>query len=284
MIGLIAALIIFCFGMVGVLHMCRHFGKKLLIRRASPREANDLQTPSFELGQHERLPWPVIKQDNKVVALLFVLVLPLLLLVIFSISLFQSNLARAAGTLTVEILAAYNLVVDSNVESPSTYAPSAATVAGKFCNTGDAPLTDIQGYIGDYKGTPSTSTPGLYPERYSTDPAFQAQHPHLVPSSPVTYSFTHIGGRAGLADARRYVGALAPGECRVQYWHFTYPRRGNPDNTGNAVWGATNDPNDDLWLEFDVWATSFEGSNANATWRATMRNEISAMANKMKLV
>ena len=46
----------------------------------------------------------------------------------------------SSGGLKVEIVAGYNLVVDSNVQSPSTYGPSVATVIGKFCNT----LTDTR--------------------------------------------------------------------------------------------------------------------------------------------
>ncbi|MCB0028992.1 MAG: hypothetical protein KDE28_13855, partial [Anaerolineales bacterium] len=72
--------------------------------------------------------------------------------------------AAAAGVLTVEIVAGYNLVVDSNVESPSTYAPSVATVMGTFCNTGDTALTGVQGFIGNFAG----GTPGVYPTRDSS--------------------------------------------------------------------------------------------------------------------
>ncbi|MFN8453783.1 MAG: hypothetical protein U0401_03780 [Anaerolineae bacterium] len=188
-------------------------------------------------------------------------------------------MVKAAGTLTVEIIAGYNLVVDSNVESPSSYAPSVATVAGKFCNTGDAPLTDVQTFIGDYKGGVG-DTPGIYPTRNSADAAFIAQHPHLANTG--IYSFSHVGGAIGRRDASRFVGTLAPGECRIQYWHFSYPRRANPNNSGVAVWGNTNDPNDDLWLNFDVWGTAAGGVSVGATRKATMRNEITAMANKIE--
>jgi hypothetical protein len=66
--------------------------------------------------------------------------------------LFRAFIARAAsGSLTVEIGAAYNLVVDSNVRSPSTYGPAVATVMGRFCNTSTTTaLHDVWGYIGDY--------------------------------------------------------------------------------------------------------------------------------------
>ena len=43
--------------------------------------------------------------------------------------------------LGVEIIAGYNLVVDSNVGAASTYAPAVATVEGKFCNNSAQTLT-----------------------------------------------------------------------------------------------------------------------------------------------
>ena len=217
------------------------------------------------------------RRRSKAISLMLSLILPLTLLSVLLASFSQINPASAAGVLNIDIGASYNYVVDSNVESPSTYAPSVATISANFCNTGDADLTDVQGYIGDF----TAGTPGLYPTRDSdSDVSFQTQHPHLANTG--IYSFTHVGGTLGLGDATRYIGTIPQGECKTQYWHMTYPRRGNPNNTGNAVWGDTNDPNDDLWLEYDVWATSAQGSTDNATWRATMRNEISAMANKIQ--
>ncbi|MBX3061138.1 MAG: hypothetical protein KF770_32160, partial [Anaerolineae bacterium] len=190
----------------------------------------------------------------------------------------QARPTDAAADLTVEIIAAYNLVVDSNVESPSTYAPSVATVAGRFCNVGDTPLTNAQGYIGN------GSTPGTYPARNSADASFIAEHPHLANTG--SYAFTHVGGQLGVGDASRFIGVIPPGECRLQYWHFTYPRRANPNNSGVAVWGQTNVPQDDLWLNFVIWGTAVgetgPGANNSATKRMTMRNEISAMANKIR--
>ena len=43
------------------------------------------------------------------------------------------------GALTMEPIAAYNLVVDSNAETPATYAPQAAHLAVKVTNTGATP-------------------------------------------------------------------------------------------------------------------------------------------------
>lgn len=183
----------------------------------------------------------------------------------------------AAGQLVVTINAAPNLVVDSNVLSPSTYAPALATVSGIFCNYGDAPLTDVIGYIGTY----ATRTAGSYPQRTPGDPAFDAQHPSLTVANGGAgpYSLTHNGGRAGSADAVRWMGVLDVGECVPQFWHFTYPRVSN--NGTQPVFGSNNSNTDDLWLRFDVWGTSTEGPTDNATHKVTMRSEISASANKI---
>jgi hypothetical protein len=197
--------------------------------------------------------------------------------------------ARAAADLSVSINTAYNLVVDSNVSSPSTYAPRAATVYGTFCNDGNETLTDVYGYIGNYNGG-SSPTPGLYPERDSTAAPFITEHPWA--GNTGDYAFTHIGGTS---DASRYIGDIGPGECKVQYWSFTYPACANtpagaavePACTTTPTWGDSVKPHDDLWLQFDIWATGIDSSslaslNDNARHTMTMRNEISAMANKIK--
>jgi len=200
----------------------------------------------------------------------------------------------AAGSLTVAIQASYNLVVDSNASSPSTYAPSVATVAGMFCNPGTDPLYNVQVSIGDYDpnndGNPADSTPGLYPGRDSTAAPFPTQHPALANTG--WYYFTHVGGSRGLADATRLIPVLPAGECRVAYWHFTYPQCSEVDRTppcsGVPVWGDSVKPDDDLWLTFDIWGQGLDRSGVpvtvwgNASKIMTMRNEISAMANKIK--
>jgi uncharacterized repeat protein (TIGR01451 family) len=281
MLGLVASIIALSLAAVTFAHGCRHLSQKWS-RSRRYHSAPTGQHPSSHSGRWSVTLMGIACRRSLWLALLSAGFVPALaLLVIAGLNLPPTGLIHAQGTgLRVEILAAYNLVVDSNVESPSTYAPSVATVAGRFCNESGGALTDVQGFIGNYvDGT--SDTPGLYPVRDSdNDQTFKDQHPHLANTG--LYAFTHVGGRAGRADASRYVGSLAPGECKVQYWHFTYPRRANPDNTGVAVWGNTNDPNDDLWLEFDIWATSAGGYADNATWRATMRNEISAMANKIE--
>ncbi len=212
-------------------------------------------------------------------------------LIIFGIiwGVMKPQTARATAELTVSIDTAYNLVVDSNVTSPSTYAPRVATVYGTFCNDGDTSLSNVYGYIGNYDGG-NNPTPGLYPARNSADVNFSNEYPWAANTG--NYAFTHIGGTA---DASRHIGDLDPGECKVQYWHFTYPACANtaagaavaPPCSTTPSWGDSVKPEDDLWLEFDVWATGIDtGSdtprNDNARWRMTLRNEISAMANKIK--
>lgn len=185
----------------------------------------------------------------------------------------SAQAADVTNGLDVNIIAAPNLVVDSNVTATSTYAPRVATVIGEFCNTSSSTLTNVTGYIGDY----STTSPGTYPSRIAP----MAQHPHL---NSGTYVFSHMGGAS---DATRYMGSLESGQCAYQYWHFTYPACENseePPCSADPVWGATNDPNDDLWLNFDIWGTSTGSGTTsdNETHKATMRNEISAMANKIE--
>ena len=49
----------------------------------------------------------------------------------------------AWAQLRIEVISAYNLVVDSNVESPSTYAPRAAYLGATYHNDGTNALTDV---------------------------------------------------------------------------------------------------------------------------------------------
>jgi hypothetical protein len=189
--------------------------------------------------------------------------------------------ANPDGTLKIEIITAYNFIVDSNVTTPATHAPKSATIGAKVCNTGGTAMTGVTAYVGDFKGTVATSTPGTYPVRDSdTDATFKATSPHLADSGD--YSLTHEGGSAGKADAVRYIGSLAAGACRVEYWLVSYPRLKNGDPTQSVTGGIK--PGDDLWLEYDIWVAATEGVTprlADVTRRATMRNEISAAANKI---
>jgi uncharacterized repeat protein (TIGR01451 family) len=180
--------------------------------------------------------------------------------------------SNPSGDLRVEAINAYNLVVDSNVESPSTYAPRSAYLGARFCNDGTNALTNVVAHIGDYLGG-SGGTPGTYPGR--------TQAPLVGPLPGGAFALTHEGGAAGTADATRYLGRLEPGECKVAYWLVSYPQT---DTLGHAVWGPSVKPDDDLWLEYDIWTTAERDGSpivADDTRRVTMRNEISAMANKI---
>ena len=181
----------------------------------------------------------------------------------------QARGGNPDGDLSIEIITAHNLIVDSNVESPSTYAPRSAYLGARYCNNGTDPLTNVWAYIGDY----AAGTPGLYPSR---------AHPPLVGPLPGgEFALWHEGGAMGTRDATRYLGTLEPGKCVTVYWLVSYP---NLDENGDAVWGPSIKPDDDLWLQFDVWGTAQDGAaylEADDTRTLTMRNEISAMANKI---
>ncbi len=177
--------------------------------------------------------------------------------------------ANPDGDLRVEIVTAYNLVVDSNAESPSTYAPKSAYIGAKFCNDGTEPLTNVWAYIGDL----DAGTPGTYPSR--------THAPLVGPLPGGKFALTHEGGTMGANDATRYIGTIQPGECITVYWLVSYPQL---DANGDAVWGPSIKPEDDLWLEYDVWATARDGGaylQADDSRTLTCRNEISAMANKI---
>ncbi len=177
--------------------------------------------------------------------------------------------ANPDGDLRVEIVTAYNLIVDSNAESPSTYAPKSAYIGAKFCNDGDNALTNVWAYIGDL----AAGTPGTYPSR--------THAPLVGPLPGGAFALEHEGGTLGAADATRYIGTIQPGECVTVYWLASYPQL---DENGDAVWGDSVKPDDDLWLEYDVWASAQDGAahlQADDTRTLTCRNEISAMANKI---
>ncbi len=173
------------------------------------------------------------------------------------------------GSLSMRVITAYNFVVDSNVQTPADVSPRAAHLAVKICNTGTTPLTDVLINIGTLTD-PSTSagTPGTFPSRTVSQGGYSGTFALQMPG--------------GAADASRAVVSLAPGECVVQYFFVTYPLT---DASNHPVWGVTNDPNDDLWLNYDIWASAKESATTrrvNQTTKVTMRNEISAMANKVQ--
>lgn len=175
--------------------------------------------------------------------------------------------ANPDGDLRIEIITAYNLVVDSNVETPATYGPKSFFIGAKICNDGTNDLHQVFANVGDY----TQSTPGVYPIETTNEQA-------LGYSYSGDFSLTHI---ADISDATRYIGTLPAGECATQYWLAEYPL---VDANGDAVWGASNITEDDLTMSYDVWATGLDGSTtleANQSRNITCRNEISAMANKI---
>ncbi|HYI11417.1 MAG TPA: SdrD B-like domain-containing protein [Thermoanaerobaculia bacterium] len=191
--------------------------------------------------------------------------------------------AAAAGVLSVEVASGYNLVVDSNVTSPSTYGPGAAYIGARICNTGDAPLSNVFAYTGNYNSGVG-STPGTFPVHNSTG---DLVHPQITNTG--NYSLTLESGDLGLSDGTRYIGSLAAGECRMQYWLISYPHcvnvGGNSDTPpcATSITGGIK-PDDDLSLNYDVWATTTTGIAApsvNQRRDFTLRNEISAAANKI---
>ena len=183
---------------------------------------------------------------------------------------FPGYAANPDGDLRIEIISAYNLVVDSNVESPSTYGPKSFFIGAKICNDGTNDLTDVFIYVGNYiDGT--NDTPGVYPIETTDEAALG--YPYSG-----DFSLTHV---ADVTDATRYVGTIPAGECVTQYWLVTYP---TVDANGDAVWGTSRSNDDDLQMSYDVWATANDGGSplaADATKTVTCRNEISAQANKI---
>jgi uncharacterized repeat protein (TIGR01451 family) len=193
----------------------------------------------------------------------------------FSFLLLSTTFTYAAnpdGALRVEVVTAYNLVVDSNAGTPASYSPKSAYMGATFCNDGSAVLSNVVAYIGDYIDGVN-DTPGVYPSR---------SHMTLVGPLPGgEFAFEHVGGSLGVRDATRQIGTLEPGECKTMYWLISYPLL---DETGEPTWGPSVKPDDDLWLEYDVWAEAQTGASdllAVETRTNYMRNEISASANKI---
>ena len=171
--------------------------------------------------------------------------------------------ANPHGSLRIEMLDYYNLVVDHNIQTPAGASPRAIYIGVKFCNDGNTTLTDVFAYIGDH----TAGTPGTYPVT-------------SVPTGPYTgnFSFMHEGG---VKDATRYIGSIEPGECVTQYWLVSYPLL---DASGKRVTGSKPDQTDDLHLRYDVWASANEAGamrHANTSKTVQCRAMISASANKI---
>ena len=177
--------------------------------------------------------------------------------------------AEVDGNLRVEVVTAYNLIVDSNAGTPSSYAPRSAYIGATFYNDGDDVITDFEANIGDF----AAGTAGIYPAR---------AHPGLNgPLDNDEFALVHEGGSAGLSDATRYIRKIPAHDSMTVYWLIGYDQL---DDDGVPLWGKSVKPDDDLWLEYDIWAEADENGTPRAvdiTRTFTMRNEISASANKI---
>jgi uncharacterized repeat protein (TIGR01451 family) len=192
-------------------------------------------------------------------------------LVLSPLILFQSGVSAATqdGALRMEVITAYNFVVDSNIESPAGKSPSAAHLGVKIYNDGPTTLNNVVVNIGELI-TPATSTgnPGVFASR-TVDVTGQYSG---------TFALEMPGGAT---DAVRVIPSIAPGEYVAQYFFVTYPLK---DSLGRSVTGSAPVVSDDLWLNYDIWAYADDGvatRRVDQTTKVTMRNEISAMANKI---
>ncbi len=179
------------------------------------------------------------------------------------------------GALRIELIAGYNFVVRSNIESQPGTSPQSAYLAAKFCNDGDTPLTNVVANIGDFDGGVSP-TPGIYPISDPND------HPNLVGPLGGAFALQHEGGILGTADATRFIGTIEPGECVAVYWLVSYPL---VDENGTATHRPSVKPDDDLFLDFDVWGTAYDQGTeltADTTRTVFMRNMLQAQANKIQ--
>lgn len=140
------------------------------------------------------------------------------------------------GDLAIQLLSGANLVVESNANGPEL-----VYLGAKITNNGDNTLTDLSINIGDF----DAQTAGVYPAR---------THAGLNGS----LSLKHLGTNSTLSDAFRYIGDLAPGESSVQYWLVEYPQT---DQNGTLV-SLAEGIEDDLWLEYDVWASAQDAGAA----------------------
>ena len=86
---------------------------------------------------------PLPYMDYKLVHLARVArrMLPVFLLGIGSVARAQTTVD---GPLRMEVITAYNFVVDSNVETPASYSPSAAHLGVKIVNTGSTTLSRVK--------------------------------------------------------------------------------------------------------------------------------------------
>jgi hypothetical protein len=175
----------------------------------------------------------------------------------------SASAATQDGALKMEVVTAYNLVVDSNVTSSSTNGPTAAHLGIRVTNTGSSALTNVVVSIGNK----SANTPGIFPSRT------------ILEADPQPYAGTFaLSMPGGAEDAVRTIPSIAAGETVTQYFFITYPVK---DASNRSLAGAAPVTSDDLWLNYDMWVTSSGSLAVDQTTKVTLRNEISAMANKV---
>ncbi len=179
----------------------------------------------------------------------------------------DGSAATSQGALRMEMITAYNFVVDSNIESPAGKSPSAAHLGVRIYNDGSTALTNVVVNIGKLTDPlTSTGTPGTFESRLN----------------PQGYTGTFaLQMPGGTNDAIRLIPRIEPGQYVAQYFFVTYRLK---DDLQKSVTGAANVTTDDLWLNYDIWASAYDGvttRRVDKTNKVTMRNEISAMANKI---
>lgn len=174
------------------------------------------------------------------------------------------------------------LASDAGLRISGAGIPAGSTITG-FTNTNTVTISAPATAGGGTTVTLSAAA-GIFPVKtFGAD----ALRPHLAGTGD--YSLSIEAGSTGIADGTRYIGTLAAGECRMQYWLFSYPQCVNVGGLPQAppcdvsIAGSIK-PTDDLTLDYDVWATtssSIAAPTVSATRSFTLRNEISAAANKI---
>ena len=171
----------------------------------------------------------------------------------------------AFGQLEFRDLTAPNLIGDSNVESGAGEGPDAFSIGAQACNIGGNPLRDLFAFVGD--GT----TPGVFPVTVASGDDFSG-----------SFAIAVMPGE----NPTRFEGKnqLAPGQCLTFYYQVEYPV---VDAMGNAVWGKSNTPADDLALNFTIWGSATDTVTSTVFIDSlpdtvTVRNEITANPNKIQ--
>jgi hypothetical protein len=175
------------------------------------------------------------------------------------------------GALRVEVTATPNFIVDSNTSAALSKTPRSAYITAKVWNDGPTDLNDVIAYIGNFNNG-TNSTPGTYPKR---------SHLSLVGPLGGQFALTHEGGSSGTGDATRYLGTIKAGKSVSIFWLVSYPLF---DTTGAPVFGAGSDPSDDLWLNYDIWASlgaSPSATKADQRSKVTIRSAISSLSSKI---